>query len=356
MRKLLKVIKWIFIVIALIIVLAILALFAAKKLNGRTPKGGINETAFVDINGTKQWINIYGEDMDAPVLLYIHGGPFSATSAMDWTCLRKLSRDYIVVNWDQRGCGHNYPEYKVAETPTGAQMMQDGREMTDYLRERFGREKITLMGFSWGSVLGSRLVLEAPEKYDAMIALSLVVDPETSAERFREYMLEKSENYEMMHELAKSIMPSRLTNSDIDVSTQLVMQYGYVDNYFSDTDVNFLTTVLCNPYCSFSKASEMLFGSEEFNAYADTVLRPDVVGLLGSLPLKGRTEYKVPFYLVEGNDDHGLLTMTEVAKEYYDSISAPDKDALFISGGHASPLLKTEQLAEFVHRIAEKQK
>ena len=82
------------------------------------------------------------------MLLYLHGGPFSATSVIDWTCMRKLSKDYIVVNWDQRGCGHNYPDYKETSAPTSETMMQDGREMTDYLCKRFGKEKITLMGFS----------------------------------------------------------------------------------------------------------------------------------------------------------------------------------------------------------------
>ncbi|MGN1089974.1 MAG: alpha/beta fold hydrolase, partial [Huintestinicola sp.] len=151
-----------------------------KKVNDQTPDGGINETTYVEINGTKQWINIYGEDKDAPVLLYLHGGPCSATSAVDRTCLRKLSKDYIVVNWDQRGCGHNYPDYKEASALTSDIMMKDGAEMTDYLRERFQKEKITLMGMSWGSLLGSNLVLEYPEKYDAMIAISLIVDIEES--------------------------------------------------------------------------------------------------------------------------------------------------------------------------------
>lgn len=32
-------------------------------INRRVPEGGINESMYVDINGTKQWINIYGGDL-----------------------------------------------------------------------------------------------------------------------------------------------------------------------------------------------------------------------------------------------------------------------------------------------------
>ena len=30
---------------------------AGKIINGKTPGGGINESMYVEINGTKQWIN-----------------------------------------------------------------------------------------------------------------------------------------------------------------------------------------------------------------------------------------------------------------------------------------------------------
>ena len=46
-----------------------------KAIYNQTPQGGINESMYIDVNGTKQWISIYGDDIDNPVLLYLHGGP-----------------------------------------------------------------------------------------------------------------------------------------------------------------------------------------------------------------------------------------------------------------------------------------
>ena len=69
---------------------------------------GINESMYLEVNGTKQWINMYGEDLENPVLLYLHGGPGSSTSDIDYAFTRKWADVYTVVTWDQRNCGKSY--------------------------------------------------------------------------------------------------------------------------------------------------------------------------------------------------------------------------------------------------------
>ncbi len=121
---------------------------------------------YVDINNTKQWISIYGQDKDNPVLLYLHGGPGSATSAYDYAFTRKWSDVYTVVTWDQRNCGKSYSSDQNDTALTYDLMMSDGVEMTKYLLDYLGKDKITLLGHSWGTYFGSNLVLAYPEYYD----------------------------------------------------------------------------------------------------------------------------------------------------------------------------------------------
>jgi pimeloyl-ACP methyl ester carboxylesterase len=141
LKTMLKILKWIGIVILGLIIILLIVRCVGKLYYNRTPDGGINETMYVDINGTKQWISIYGQDKDNPVLLYLHGGPCYPTVELDWSIFRKLSADYTVVEWDQRGCGHNYPDYAEDAMPTAETFMQDGLEMTDFLREHWARTR-----------------------------------------------------------------------------------------------------------------------------------------------------------------------------------------------------------------------
>ncbi len=130
------------------------------KINGSVPEGGINESKYVEINGTKQWISIYGENKKNPVLLYLHGGPGSSTSAFDYAFTRKWADVYTVVTWDQRNCGKSYDSSQNKIQLTYDLMMSDGVEMTKYLLKYLEKDKITLLGHSWGTYLGANLAMK----------------------------------------------------------------------------------------------------------------------------------------------------------------------------------------------------
>ena len=72
-RRIIKIFKETGIVVVSFIAIILAAHLIGRIINSRTPDDGINESLYADINGTKQWINIYGQDRDNPVLLYLHG-------------------------------------------------------------------------------------------------------------------------------------------------------------------------------------------------------------------------------------------------------------------------------------------
>jgi pimeloyl-ACP methyl ester carboxylesterase len=71
------------------------------------------------------------------------------------------------------------------------QMISDTLEVTKYLRQRFGEEKIYLMGHSGGTFIGIQAAARAPELYYAYIGVAQMSHQLKSERLAYEYMLQQ---------------------------------------------------------------------------------------------------------------------------------------------------------------------
>ena len=74
---------------------------------GNTPENSIAELRELEFNGRKQWISLRGRDKNAPVLLFLAGGPGGTQMAAVRHELAELENHFVVVNWDQPGSGQS---------------------------------------------------------------------------------------------------------------------------------------------------------------------------------------------------------------------------------------------------------
>lgn len=124
---------------------------------------GIDERRYVRIGGEEQWITIRGQDRNNPAVLVLHGGPGAPVSALPGHFLA-WERDFTVIQWDQRGAGKSYTPQAA---PSIELMLQDALEVSEFARSRLHLSKIVLVGHSWGSVLGVRMIRARPELFSA---------------------------------------------------------------------------------------------------------------------------------------------------------------------------------------------
>ncbi len=136
----------------------------AQRYAISSPKG-IDEAQYVKIGGIEQWITIRGWDRDNPVLLFLHGGPGDVTNPWSFALFAPWEKLFTVVQWDERGAGRTLRKSgpAVAPTITVERMVQDGIELSEYLRQHLGKEKIIIVGHSFGSILGLGMVRARPE-------------------------------------------------------------------------------------------------------------------------------------------------------------------------------------------------
>ncbi len=334
--------------IAFILIGTVLAFFIVRfigiQINKRIPTGGINKSMYVKINGVDQWINIYGEDINNPVLLYLHGGPGSATSTYDYAFTRKWADVYTVVTWDQRNCGKSYDKKQNSIELTYDLMMNDGVEMTKFLINYLQKDKINILGHSWGTYLGCNLVLTYPEYYDSYIGTGQMVDMYENEVAFREiatkWIGEDKDGLDML----KFITPEKLMEEHFANRNLIMKRYGY-DLMVDGTDYNLLKTVIFNPY--YSLLDYMKFIKSDYSVYMNFLLSEE----FNKFSLKGRTEYKLPYFNINGDRDY--QTNYLLAQDYYDEINAPYKK-LYIMKDTTHGLLesKSKEFSEIIHQIA----
>ena len=61
-------------------------------------------------------------------------------------------------------------------------IVEDAHELTRYIKNKLGKEKIIVLGHSWGSVIGTALVQAYPDDYIAYIGVGQIVNM-TDSER-----------------------------------------------------------------------------------------------------------------------------------------------------------------------------
>jgi pimeloyl-ACP methyl ester carboxylesterase len=157
-------------VILVLILAGIIRAFSPGKLKpftnpeGIPLEGSLSEKIFLTIGGVRQGMIIQSRDTAKPVLLYLHGGmPEYFLSKKYPTGLEDL---FTVVWWEQRGSGISY-NFGLKDTVTVEKLTDDALEITDYLRRRFRKDKIYLMGHSGGTFIGVLTAARAPERYHA---------------------------------------------------------------------------------------------------------------------------------------------------------------------------------------------
>lgn len=113
------------------------------------------------------------------------------------------------------------------------------------------------------------------------------------------------------------------------------------------SDYNLFATILFNP--NYSIIDWAKYFSRDMSVY----LEFDISDEFDLFSLKGKYDYSVPYYNINGNKDY--QTNFEMAQEYFDLVNAPKKE-IYIMDDTSHGLLesKSSEFSDIVHEIARK--
>ncbi len=166
-----------------------------KGADGKMLPGSVASLEKIKLGGVDQWILLRGHDISKPVVLYLHGGPGSALMPLRRYCTGDLERDCVMVVWDQRGAGKSFSKKIPRESMTISRFVSDTHELTGYLKKRFNKKKIFLIGSSWGSSLGLRVIHRYPGDYHSFVGVGQMVNDKENERLSWEYAYRQAKRY-----------------------------------------------------------------------------------------------------------------------------------------------------------------
>jgi len=328
------------VIISVVFLASIIVVRALNRYNHRiTTPNGIDEGVIVDIGGIKQYLNIRGQDKDNPIMVVLHGGPGNTLTPFVYAYQGALEKDLTVVNWDQRNAGKTYylnNAQEVYDTLSIDRMVEDLKEIVEYLQARFGQENVIIMGHSWGSALGTVFVHKYPELVSAYIGVGQVVqsiEGDILANQKAREEAKKAQNQRDLQTFA-NLKGYLLTDPDFTLRA-FVTGRKLVSKYLSPYPDHSIRLALFTPHYSLSDSLFFLKGSFELQ-------QPLLRWLVDEFDVRDYgTDYKVPVCYVLGDSD--WITPSVLAQEFFETISAPKKELVLISRSGHTPMLDNSQ-------------
>lgn len=315
-------------------------------LNAARPTAGpvgekIQEEKFVAIGGIEQWVTINGTSCSNPVILFLHGGPGNPMSPYADALYGAWARDFTLVQWDQRGAGRTYgrnaglarqpprglavPEVQVGQQLTMEGMAQDGIELASYLARHLNTRKVILFGGSWGSALGVHMAKARPDLFHAYVGTGQMVS----------YRENEAGSYRKLVELAgaagdtKTLAAMEALGPPPWVNPRnfgILRRATRVYEAKTSTPAPRSWWMPAPQYATQTMQADHEAG-EEFSFLQFVGLKGNGIFSGIDLPKLG-LRFDIPVYLLQGAED--LVTTPDVAKRYFDSIVAPQKEFVLL--------------------------
>ena len=334
-------------VTAFLLVIAALLLILVLLSPGRPgccpgpAAGSICEKTFVEIGGVSQGMFIKGRNEDNPVLLYVHGGPSFSEYFLVEKYPTGLEDHFTVCYWDQRGGGLSVSPEVTPESLTLGKLAADMIEVTNYLRNRFGQEKIYLIAHSGGTAFAIKAVAENPELYHAYIGVAQITQQAESERIAYRYMVEsyfssgntktaaKFREYPILEDDAY-LLP--FFNSVLRDKSMHELGIGTMRNMTSIMTGVFYPVWMCRAYTLREKFS---IWRSKFSFVNKSGLRAEVLAL--DMP-EDVPALEIPAYFISGR--HDLTVNRNLAAGYLKMLDCPVKGFYTFEHSAHSPMFE----------------
>lgn len=308
------------------------------KIRTYKEPNSLSEKFVMDINGAPNGFFINSKDINNPVLLFVSSGP--GTDDYVFTDKYKdmhIEDEFTVVYWDYRYMGIAYDKDIDVDSINIDNLLDDTYAVTEYLKERFSKEKIYIMGFSGGTKIALMEVQRHPENYYAYIGMAQCVtdseENDTLMYSFMKEVFEKrgdNKNLEKLEDAVVHLDGGNIKCKDWYVYVNLLHEAGG-GTIYNKTEFEGIVwpIITCGCYTLKEKIN--------YITAMKTYRRTPLYEQLDDFDYrKSITQIGIPVFFISGEYDYNCPW--ELVQEYCDVIDAPQKGFYKITGAAHSPL------------------
>lgn len=318
---------------------------------------GVQETYKARIGGIDQWISVRGQDRANPVILFVHGGPATPQIPSLWQFQRPLEEYFTMVNYDQRGAGKSYgetPPEQVAGTLTIQTYVDDAIEIAEHIRGKYGKDKLVLMGHSWGSIIGMRAALQRPDLFHAYVGIGQAINTMENEQLSVAWGLEQARMHGNAQALAEieAISPypgdTPLTRERIIAARKWPQHYGGLSAFRDGSNLYHYGAARLSPDYSPAERAYLNEGS---------LLTLDrVIDEFLAVDFNDVRRFPIPVVMLMGRHDY--TTPSALVERWLDKVQAPSKQGVWFE--HSAHMMPWEEpgktlvsLLQYVRPLAE---
>lgn len=260
------------------------------------------------LGGYQQKVLLEGKEESLPIVITLHGGPGTPIpfSVGCRGVFPEFTNQFIMVYWDQLGCGIN--NYVIDDSFTIDSFVEMTEDLIHKVKELFPMNKILIFSMSWGSILSAKIL----EKDSKIIDGVLVYGQIMKEVFFNEEVitaLEKTKIPRAKLETIKNTNRTSASPKELQLVSVSIRKYteGYQNSKGTQAPMgSIIKGLLTSPDYRFKDFKAMMInGYQKNRSLWNEILRIDLSDILKKV--------QIPYVILQGDTD--IVASTSTVKE-----------------------------------------
>jgi pimeloyl-ACP methyl ester carboxylesterase len=296
----------------------------------------------VQLGESTQWIRIRAANTRNPLLLLVQQGPGlpMINEARTFERVLSLADDFVVIYWDQRGCGRSLRSANATGELSIQTMVSDTERLLTVLCDRFDTGAV-VAGFSMGATLAALATARRPDLVATLVTVGMDIDGAAAGKSAYEFALATAKARKVpraIRQLQAIGPPPHLEAKQFATLERWAANFGGVRSgqTYNSMFRSLLLSLLRSPDYSLADAARTIQGI--------TAARATLVPELAALDLThALTRLSSPIVMVQGR--HDQVAPASSAERYVELLEAPSKQLVWFE--HSAHLPHLEEPERF---------